>query len=41
MNIQAFLTANAMNLNKLAAALMPLDRSIIENRAFEPSKASV
>lgn len=41
MKIQALLTAIAMNLKKLAAALMLLACSIIENRPARPIRASV
>lgn len=40
MKIQALLTAIAMNLNKLAAALILLVCSIIENRPARPTQAS-
>ncbi|MFN6978968.1 MAG: transposase, partial [Gemmobacter sp.] len=40
MKIQALLTAIAMNLKKLAAALMLLACSIIEDRAARPTRAS-
>ncbi|MFN3293455.1 MAG: transposase [Gemmobacter sp.] len=40
MKIQALLTVIAMNLKKLAAALMLLVCSIIEDRAARPTRAS-
>lgn len=40
MGIQALLTAVAMNLEKLAAAMMPLLCSIIERRAARPNPAA-
>jgi hypothetical protein len=41
MKIQALLTAIAMNLKKLAAALALLVCSIVKNRPARPTRASV